>query len=329
MSGRDEPHPNGLLRPLLPEKNPFTPFLHEQRVAILDGGLATTLESMGQDLNDPLWSARVFLADPGAVGEAHRAFLEAGADCIASVTYQATQAGLQRRGLTSDRARQFFGRAVQLALQVRDDFWAVPSHRRGRLRPLVAASVGPYGAYLADGSEYTGRCAASEEQLYEFHRDRWHLLASSGADLLACETIPSGPETNILLRLLGETPGVWAWLSFCCQEPGSLADGSSLAAAVRACADHERVAAVGANCVSPRIARELVQEVGRGTDKPILVYRNSGQRYDQAQKQWVDGDGQLDLGAAAREWVDAGASMVGGCCRIGPAEIASIRRAVL
>jgi S-methylmethionine-dependent homocysteine/selenocysteine methylase len=201
---------------------------------VLDGGLATALESHGQDLADPLWSARVLLEAPDLVRRVHMDYLAAGADCIATVTYQATFEGFTRRGLTDAEAGEAFHLAVRLALEARDDFWSEAGNRQGRLRPLVAASVGPYGAFLADGSEYTGAYDLDEAGLTAFHRRRWNLLAGSGVDLLACETIPSLVEARALLGLLSETAGRWAWLSFQCRDEARLADGTPLVEAVRA-----------------------------------------------------------------------------------------------
>ena len=298
-------------------------------MAVLDGGLATALEARGHDLNDALWSARVLLDDPEAVGRVHREYLAAGADCIATATYQATLAGFAVRGLDSEAATGVLKRAVDLAASARDAFWAEPENRKGRARPLVAGSVGPYGAFLANGSEYTGRYDLDDRALYEFHRSRWRILAESGADLIACETIPSGPEVQVLLRLLDETPGVWAWISFSCGPGAHLADGTPLARAARWCDAHDRVAAVGVNCVPPSRVPELIADVRKATRKPVAAYPNSGERYDAASKRWGRAPTPYDLPAAARDWVGAGASVVGGCCRVGPRQITEIRRAIL
>lgn len=311
-------------------RNPFRPFLDAQGVTILDGGLATTLESRGQDLNDPLWSARVLLDAPEEVAGVHRAYLEAGADCIATVTYQATYEGFATRGLDDVEADRVFRTAVSLATGARDDFWDRPSSREGRLRPLVAASVGPYGAYLADGSEYTGRYDLDEDDLTAFHRRRWMLLARSDADLLACETIPSLPEARALLGLLAETPDRWAWLSFQCRDETHLADGSSVAEATRLCRDAPRIAAVGFNCIPPSrvpaLLRSAAEEAG---EVPLVVYPNSGEAYDPRTKAWQAGSEGWDPGTDAVVWRTLGARVIGGCCRTGPDDIRRMRDSVL
>ncbi|MFQ5435764.1 MAG: homocysteine S-methyltransferase, partial [Anaerolineae bacterium] len=176
--------------------NPIQPFLNFQDALILDGGLATELEARGRDLSDALWSARLLLDDPGLIRQVHLDYFYAGADCGISASYQATISGLVARGLTEPEAEELLRLSVRLVMAARDDFWAIPGNRRGRLRPITAASVGPYGAALADGSEYAGEYGLSVTELAEWHGRRWRILADSGADMLACETIPSFAEAR-------------------------------------------------------------------------------------------------------------------------------------
>ncbi|GMV04277.1 MAG: homocysteine S-methyltransferase [Gemmatimonadota bacterium] len=309
--------------------HPFQPFLDVQGFVLLDGGLATALEARGEDLDDPLWSARVLLERPDAVRAVHADYLEAGADCIATVTYQATFPGFAARGVTAPRAEEAFRRAVALAVEARDAFWARAANRKGRIRPLVAASVGPYGAYLADGSEYTGRYGVGEEELHDWHGDRLRLLAASGADVLGCETIPSLAEARALVRLLGETPGTWAWIGFQCRDEAHLADGTPVEEAAAVCAGAPGVMAVGVNCVPPERVDGLLDRLRRGTDLPLVAYPNSGEIYDAVTKRWAPGATGPDPAASAPGWVRRGARVVGGCCRTGPDTILAMRRALL
>ena len=196
--------------------SPFERFQDQQGATILDGGLATSLEALGYDLDHDLWSAKILLEAPDAIRRVHTDFLLAGADCITSGTYQASIPGLAAQGLSHDHAVQVLDRAVGLAVEARDAFWSDAGNRHQRLRPLVAASVGPYGAYRADGSEYTGEYGLSDDELLDFHEGRWRILAESAADLMGCETIPSLQETEVLLELLRRTPDRWAWMSFSC-----------------------------------------------------------------------------------------------------------------
>jgi homocysteine S-methyltransferase len=306
--------------------NPIADFIKHRRILVLDGGLATALEAHGCDLNDDLWSARVLIEAPGTIRQVHLDFLHAGADCITTASYQASLAGFQRRGLSDDEGKALLARSVDVATEARDAFWADPANRAGRRRPLVAASIGPYGACLADGSEYTGSYDIDGGGLHDFHRGRWQMLAASDADLLACETIPSRPETEVLLRLLDETPHVWAWMSFSCRDGKRISDGTPLVEVVRFCDTVPRVAAVGVNCTAPRFIASLIAEARSGTGKPIIVYPNSGERYDVASRSWTAGGAQPDWATLSQEWAALGATCIGGCCRVGPSEITEIRR---
>lgn len=310
------------------ETDPFEPFLAHQGFVLLDGGLATALEIRGQDLDDDLWSARVLLEAPDVVRDVHLSYLEAGADCIATVTYQATFAGFAARGLREDEAEEAFLRAVHIATDARDAFWAEPRNRTGRLRPLVAASIGPYGAYLADGSEYTGSYDLDEEGLRAFHRRRWELLAGSGADLLACETIPSAAEARVLSELLAATPGRWAWISFQCRDGERLADGTPLTEAVGALEGTERLTAVGVNCVPPAHVPGLLGEARRATTRRLIAYPNAGDTYDPQRKAWRTAANRPDLATEARAWHASGAVVLGGCCCTDPGTIEGMRRSL-
>jgi homocysteine S-methyltransferase len=311
---------------LRPAGNPVAPFLARQGAMILDGGLATSLEELGCDLNDPLWSAKILLEAPDLISRVHRSFLEAGADCIATATYQATFEGLARRGLHADAAEGVLRCAVRLAVVARDDFWAERGPTDDRpLRPLVAASIGPYGAYLADGSEYTGDYGLDEDQLRRFHARRWRVLAESDADVLACETIPSAPETRVLLSLLEDTPNRWAWLSFSCSDAGHISDGTPIADVVRLCDAAPRVAAVGVNCIAPALVSPLLDRIRAASSKPLVVYPNSGERYDAETKRWAEGTADEDWTTASLEWREKGARVIGGCCRTRVAHVARLR----
>jgi homocysteine S-methyltransferase len=186
--------------------------------------------------------------------------------------------------------------------------------------------VGPYGAALADGSEYRGDYGLDARGLYEFHRDRWCLLADTPADLLACETIPSAVEARALATLLVETPGRYAWFSFSCRDENHLHDGTPLADAVAPLVALEQVAAVGVNCTAPRFIPALIAEIRRMTGKPILTYPNSGESYDARHKSWIGVSGAAEFASDSEVWQAAGARLIGGCCRTGPEHIRLIRR---
>jgi homocysteine S-methyltransferase len=304
--------------------NPITPFLQRQGALILDGGLATELERRGCDLSDELWSARLLMDDPDLIRQVHLDYYWAGADCCTSASYQASIPGFMRRGLAAEQARELIRLSVQLVIEARDQFWSVPANRAGRLRPITAASAGPYGAYLADGSEYTGDYDLDEAGLAAFHRERWGLLAGSGADILACETIPSFAEARALAGLLDETPGVFAWFSFSCRDGLRISDGTPLAECAAYLAPRDGVTAIGINCTPPHFIPDLIRAVTAVTDKPVIVYPNSGETYDPIAKCWLGEADPSEFGTFSREWRKLGAALIGGCCRTTPQHIRQI-----
>jgi homocysteine S-methyltransferase len=214
--------------------------------------------------------------------------------------------------------------AVALAADAREVFWSEPSNRLNRLRPLVAASVGPYGAMLADGSEYRGGYAASDRELADFHGPRLELLAQSGADLIACETLPCLREALVLARLLGEFPEVSAWMSFSCRDGAHNCEGEGIAECAAALDGFGQVAAIGINCTAPRYVGELLRRIAERTGKPLLAYPNSGQLYDPGTKRWSGAAPEGPFSLGARDWYAAGARLIGGCCRTTPADIRAL-----
>lgn len=305
--------------------NPIQELLEAQGFLVLDGGLATALEAEGFDLDDELWSARLLIEAPLAIRAVHTAFLEAGADCIATSSYQASYPGFRRRGLAVAEASALLELSVAIAVEARDAFWAEARGVSGRWRPLVAASVGPYGAFLADGSEYRGDYGLDARDLRAFHEDRWRLLAASDADLLACETIPSRLEASVLADLLAETANRSAWISFSCRDEARLSDGSPIEEVARDLEGTPGLAALGVNCTAPELIAPLLERLGEATSLPVLAYPNLGEAWDPARNRWRGRSAPVDWETAACEWRRLGARGVGGCCRVGPSEIARVR----
>ena len=307
--------------------HPFAPFLARRGCMVLDGGLATHLESLGFDLAGELWSARALADAPDLIRRAHLDFLAAGADCVATCSYQATLPGLVRHGLRERDARRALRRSVELAREARD--LHVSSLSDAERRPLVAASVGPFGAYLADGSEYRGGYVLGRNELRSFHRPRWRELCAAGPDLIAAETIPSADEALALLDLLDEpigddagrrhAPGVW--ISFQCRDERTLADGTELAELVPRLV-HPRLVALGVNCVPPSRVAGLLRTLRKHTDLPLVAYPNSGESWGEGR--WK-GVASADWIAEAPRWRELGAVGIGGCCRTGPEDIRRLR----
>ncbi|MEU4157348.1 homocysteine S-methyltransferase [Actinoplanes sp. NPDC026670] len=280
---------------------------------VLDGGLATELAAAGHDLSDHLWSARLLHDEPAAIIAAHLAFLQAGAQVVITASYQATFEGLARAGFGDDVATALLTRSVTLAREARQ--------RAGTDRPLwVAASVGPYGAMLADGSEYRGRYGLSVDELARFHRRRMGVLAEAGADVLALETVPDVDEAEAMLRVAGEL-GMPAWLSYTIDGDRTRA-GQPLDEAFRLAAGVPEVIAVGVNCSDPGDVAHATGVAAKVTDKPVVVYPNSGEIWDATAREWTGSPGWGP--EPVRSWLDAGARLVGGCCRVSPAQIAGL-----
>ena len=225
--------------------NPIAAILDVQPALVIDGALATELERRGCSLKDDLWSARILLEQPEKIRQVHFDYFKAGADCAITASYQATIPGFARRGMGKEEAVALIQKSVQLARAARDEFWADESNRAGRCRPLVAASIGPYGAYLANGGEYVGSYGLSEKALMDFHRPRMQALVEAGADLLACETIPSMIEAQALSRLLREFPDITAWISFSARDGEHISEGQSFGDCVRLLEDNPQITAVG------------------------------------------------------------------------------------
>ncbi|HSM55700.1 MAG TPA: homocysteine S-methyltransferase [Candidatus Sulfomarinibacteraceae bacterium] len=305
--------------------NPIQPFLERYGVLILDGGLATELEARGHDLSDSLWSARLLRDNLQAIKQVHLDYLRAGADCIISASYQATIPGYVQHGLSEAQAVSLLQRSVELAREARDSFWETVQHTGERLRPLVAASIGPYGAYLADGSEYSGRYGLDQAALIAFHRRRWQILVESAPDVLACETIPSAVEARALAHLLSETPDTVAWFSFSCRDEQHISDGTRLRECVEWLDAFPQVVAIGVNCTAPRFVPALIAEARRVSRKPIIAYPNSGETYDVGQKRWLGLSIPADFAQQSGRWREAGAALIGGCCRTRPDHIREIR----
>jgi len=305
--------------------NPIDRILSAQAALILDGAFSTELERKGCDLNDPLWSAKILMENPDAIAAVHEDYYIAGADCVITASYQATYEGFMARGLSKDEARKLIADSVLIARNVRDTFWSDQKNRIGRQRPLVAASIGPYGAFLADGSEYKGGYGLSEEELMAFHRERLDTLIAAEPDILACETIPCLLEAKALVKLLSKYPGVYCWISFSAKNGECTNNGETIEECAAYLDAFDQVAAIGVNCTAPEYIESLICRIKSKTDKPIIVYPNGGQQYDPLEKVWLDqAPADLAYGERSRLWHSKGAKVIGGCCKTTPDDIAKI-----
>ena len=304
------------------DNNLFIEALASPGSILLDGGLATELEARGYDISTALWSAGLVQSDSQAIIDVHRAFLDAGARCIISASYQASRQGFMSLGISANAADELIASSVSLARTARQQY--LDDNSGTDPVPIVAASVGPYGATLNDGSEYTGNYSIGQNALRDFHEERLAILDRAGADVLACETIPDYQEAQVLCELLKDVISP-AWISFSCSDELHISDGTPLAEVAGLFRDHPKVLAIGINCTAPRLISRLIDQItAAAPDKAVVVYPNSGEKYHAEDHSWSGTVSPVECAAAAETWRDAGAKLIGGCCRMGPQHIAAM-----
>lgn len=302
----------------------FKDLLEKQDIIILDGALGTELERQGYDVSGRLWSAKYLLENPQIIQDLHEDYVRAGSDIITTSSYQASIPAFVEAGLSLDKADELLKATVFLAqAAVKNVLQGLSLDEQQRSYPLIAGSVGPYAAYLADGSEYTGAYHLSEEEFKDFHRPRIQALLGAGCDLLALETIPNGAETKALVHLLSEEfPQVEAYLSFTAQTTSAISDGTLIEEVGRLAQSSPQVLAVGFNCTAPHLIAPLLEKLKQVCDKPLLVYPNSGEVYNVATNTWQDNpEQQLCLTDYSQLWKKQGVQLFGGCCRTRPEDI--------
>ncbi len=306
------------------EKTAFAQYLDSEKIIIIDGGLSNQLEDQGNDLNNLLWSASLVKDNEGEIISAHQAYLEAGSNCIISSSYQVSISGFMATGVDYYQACELIKKSVELGRRAIEQY--LLSNPRKTDIPLLAASIGPYGACLSDGSEYRGNYGVTDDVLFEFHQRRLQIIDGTSADILACETIPSLQETAVLKELLQstETP---AWVSFSCRDGQHISDGTRIEEAVALLNNAPRILAVGVNCTAPQYINEILHRIKSvAINKSVVVYPNSGEQYDPESKQWSGTVSPDECAAESHQWKEAGAKIIGGCCRMGPEHIRIIKR---
>ncbi|RSI28003.1 homocysteine S-methyltransferase [Streptococcus sanguinis] len=308
----------------------FKDLLDEQEIIILDGALGTELESRGYDVSGKLWSAQYLLDQPRIIQNVHESYVRAGSDIITTSSYQASIPAFIEAGLTTEKAYNLLKETVFLARKAIENTWQAlsPEEQNQRLYPLVAGSVGPYAAYLADGSEYTGDYQLSEEEFQDFHRPRIQALLEAGSDLLAIETIPNGAEAEAILRLLAEEfPQAEAYLSFVAQSENAISDGTKIEELGNLAQESPQVLTVGFNCTAPHLIAPLLDGLRQVCNKPFLTYPNSGETYNGLTKTWHnDPEQERSLLENSKLWQEQGVQLFGGCCRTRPEDIAQLAK---
>lgn len=301
-------------------ENPESREMILRGVRVLDGAMATELEYLGANITGPLWSAHVLEDAPEKIVAVHRAYIEAGADCIETASYQVSRMGYEEFGLAPSRADAGLLRAVRLARAASAEF--------AQRRVVVAASLGPYGAALHNGAEYHGNYNCTFADLVDFHRQRIEVLArakgSDAPDLVAFETIPSLAEAQAICEALAPWPALAAWFSFTCRDEKHVPHGESLHDCAALAASLPQTVAIGVNCTAPALILPLIEELRAASDKPVLVYPNSGEGWDADHRCWTGSSDPGQYAELARSWFAAGAQIVGGCCRTRPAHIRNV-----
>lgn len=290
------------------------------KLHVLDGSLAAALEEQGVKNESELWTAQALSANIEAVYDAHYSYLAAGAQMILTDTYQANLQAFEKAGYSKQQAENLVGMAVLVAQKARDDY----EEQTGK-HALVAASIGPYGAYLADGSEYRGDYLLNDAQYLNFHLPRLTAILAQTPDCLALETQPKLSEPLALLRWLEKNvPQMPVYVSFTLRDETTLSDGTKLERAVAAISKFEQVFAIGVNCIAPELVSGALKVIRQATTKKIIVYPNLGAKYDPETKQWAKSEQQLDFTQQAEKWHQAGASIIGGCCMTTSPQISQI-----
>ena len=287
-----------------------------RRALLIDGGLSTALEQRGAVFDSPLWTGQTLLDAPEKIVQAHRDFVDAGADVIITASYQLSRAGFERLGRSVAEADQ------ALIASVRAGFDAVQGSSA-----LVAASVGPYGAILHDGSEYRGNYGLTRDELVDFHVERLKVLAQASPDLFAIETIPDLLEVEALVIALESAPHIPAWLSVTIGPDGRLWSGGSLTDVVRAVTGSPQIVALGLNCLDPDLVEPALAELRDATDLPLVVYPNAGGTWSAQTGEWSVRPCEFTP-AMGRAWLAAGASAIGGCCGVGSLALTTLGQAL-
>lgn len=304
--------------------NPIEKALAVFGTVVLDGALATVLEARGCNLVDKLWSAKVLIENPELIQQLHLDYFSSGARVVTTASYQATPQTYAHRGLNLEQSIELIKLSATLAHHARRDYLKIRPDLRAPGPVIVAGSVGPYGAYLANGSEYRGDYELDEAKMIDFHRVRVQALIDANVDLLAIETLPTLDEAKALVHLLSEFPEKYAWFSFTLRDEHHISNGTPLKEVAEYLSSYAQVAAIGINCVRLEFVTEALKTLRQYTTKPLIVYPNSGEHYDAVTKTWNSAPSDLKLVEQLDDWYAAGARLIGGCCRTTPEDIQAI-----
>ncbi|MGV2875897.1 homocysteine S-methyltransferase [Macrococcus capreoli] len=283
----------------------------KQDITLLDGGFGTTVEAYGYDVKHELWSTHLIKEHPEAILKVHQAFVNNGAEIILTNTYQGAVQSFLNTGYTEREAEGYLQAAVELA------------HQSVSSNVLVAASLGPYGAMLGNGSEYTGAYQVRQSDYIEYHMQRLNILIEAGIRVFAFETIPNIEEVKAVKALLEDYPDIEAWLSVTLKDSAHLSDGTPIEEVIEVVNGIDNVHAFGVNCTSVKVIDGAVERLLALSEKAIILYPNGGRKYDAVEKVWIDQD-DISLIEATVKWKQLGVKIIGGCCQVGPEEIGAL-----
>lgn len=304
--------------------NPIKTLLEQKKHIVIDGALASELQRRGCDLNDSLWSAKVLIEQPELIQQVHYDYFVAGADCAITASYQATPMGFAPKGIELEESIKLIKTSVKLAQQAKMQYLNDIKQDKAL---FIAGSVGPYGAYLANGSEYTGDYQLSESEFIAFHKDRVAALMDAGVDILACETMPSFLEIKTLAKLIQQFPMVNCWFSLTLKDQKHISDGTPLTEVIEYLNSIEQIVSVGINCIALEKVTPALEVLSKLTSKPLIVYPNSGEQYDPTTKQWhKNHDHNCTFANQLDVWINLGAKLIGGCCQTTPDDIVEIHQ---
>jgi|TARA_B110000881_G_C18561313_1_gene510027 homocysteine S-methyltransferase len=291
---------------------------------ILDGGLSFPIEKKGINLNSKLWTTELLISNQKIIKDVHLKYLKAGAQFITTCSYQASIKSLKNRGFNFEESKKIILKSITIAEEVKNIYNKKYTNKK---KILIAASIGSYGSYLSDGSEYKGNYDVNDKIIFDFHKSKIQILENSNADVLAFEAIPSYRETKIISKILEDSKKK-SWISFTCKNDLEISDGTLLAQCCKYLKNHPNIFAIGVNCTSPKYISNLIKILKNNCgEKKIIVYPNSGKKYDSINKNWI-GKKNNSFDILLKEWIDLGVDIIGGCCGIGPNQIKKISKLI-
>lgn len=297
--------------------------INSGRFIVMDGAMGTELENRGYNVSDALWSAKFLRENPDAIKQIHKDYMEAGANVVTCCSYQATIPGFMDAGYSEKEAESLIRKSMEILKEAREEWWRESGEKKGADYPVLAGDIGPYGAYLADGSEYTGSYSLTKEEYQEFHRRRIQILKDAGAEIFAVETCPKLDEAIAVGEMLEEM-GCDFWVSFTFTSKTRISDGTEISVIAKELSRFSHLKALGVNCTPPELVADIIRNYRANTNLPICVYPNSGEIYDGIKKIWKGAPDGRTYGERAKDWLDAGANWNGGCCRTNPRDIKAV-----